>query len=59
MNTSITVVGPGPGYQSARQGSDGSVAVFAGVGTSLILAAMVLVVGRRRPHPVFSAGKFR
>jgi hypothetical protein len=59
MNTSIAVVGPGPGYQSARPRDDGGVAVFAGVGTSLILAAIVLVFGRGRSHPVFSAGRTR
>ncbi len=59
MNTSIAVVGPAPIDQSASPRGDGSVAVFAGMGTSLILAALVLAFGRARPFQVSGADKSR
>ncbi|MBI3564649.1 MAG: hypothetical protein HY079_05580 [Elusimicrobia bacterium] len=60
MNATFSVVGPRNARPSAGVArADAQVAVFAGLGSSLILAAVVLLFGRRRPHPVFSGGRVR
>lgn len=60
MNATFTVAGPRSGHPSAGVArGDAQVAVFAGLGSSLIMAAVVLLFGRRRGHPVFSSGRVR